>query len=61
MPIRTTEDPAKLESVETASEKYLIFYSSRNEQGKLWCPVRILSSIPSDLLCLPNTYDTAIE
>ncbi|KAK7695021.1 hypothetical protein QCA50_002209 [Cerrena zonata] len=38
MPIHTTEDPAKLESVKGASEKFLIFFSSRNEGGKLWCP-----------------------
>lgn len=53
MPIRTSEDPAKLESVKEASEKYLVFYSSRHEGGKLWCPVsvlhRLLSKTLSDL------------
>ncbi|KAI0094461.1 hypothetical protein BDY19DRAFT_988302 [Irpex rosettiformis] len=39
MPLRYTEDPATVETVKTASEKYLIFYSSRGENGKLWCPV----------------------
>ncbi len=39
MPLRYTEDPASLESVKDISEKYIVFYSSRGEDGKLWCPV----------------------
>ncbi|PSR71085.1 hypothetical protein PHLCEN_2v13054 [Hermanssonia centrifuga] len=38
MPLRYTEDPASLESVKDISEKYIVFYSSRGEDGKLWCP-----------------------
>ena len=39
MPLRaiTTADPALLATV---PEEYLIFFSSRDESGKLWCPVR---------------------
>jgi hypothetical protein len=44
MPLRYTEDPAPLASVYDVSEKYIIFYSSRDEDGKMWCPVRIILS-----------------
>ncbi|KZP28877.1 hypothetical protein FIBSPDRAFT_947281 [Athelia psychrophila] len=38
MPLRTTDrllDPSELDEV---SEKYIIFYSSKDADGKLWCP-----------------------
>jgi len=38
MPIRESTDPASAEDVKGASEDFLIFMSSRNEEGKLWCP-----------------------
>lgn len=42
MPIRISEDPAQLSDVRDAPEKFLVFFSSRNEEGNLWCPVRDL-------------------
>ncbi|KAJ3531998.1 hypothetical protein NM688_g7490 [Phlebia brevispora] len=41
MPLRYTEDPASLDSVKHVPEQYIIFYSSRDKDGKLWCPVCI--------------------
>ncbi|KAI0785339.1 hypothetical protein BC629DRAFT_1288801 [Irpex lacteus] len=38
MPLRYTEDPASVDTVHAASDKYLIFYSSRDDSGELWCP-----------------------
>ena len=42
MPLRYTDDPASLDSVKNAPEEYIVFYSSRDADGKLWCPVRTL-------------------
>ena len=42
MPLRYTDDPASLDSVKNAPEEYIVFYSSRDAGGKLWCPVRTL-------------------
>jgi len=38
MPLRISEDPAELSSVREAPEKILVFFSSRNEEGRMWCP-----------------------
>ncbi|KAI0348297.1 hypothetical protein BDW22DRAFT_1424485 [Trametopsis cervina] len=38
MPLRYTDDPAAPESVQDVAEKYVIFYASRGEDGKMWCP-----------------------
>lgn len=45
MPIRYTDDPAALDAVQpnNVPEQYIIFFSSRGEDGGLWCPVRALS------------------
>lgn len=40
MPLRLSEDPAQVAQIREASEKFLVFYSSRDEEGKMWCPVR---------------------
>lgn len=50
MPLRYTEDPASLDSVKNAPEQYIIFYSSRDADGKMWCPVR--ATAPADGLIL---------
>ncbi len=42
MPLRYTEDPADLNAVKNAPEQYIVFYSSRDKDGKMWCPVRTL-------------------
>lgn len=39
MPIRYTRDPATPEDVKDAPEEFIVFYSSRDEDGRLWCPV----------------------
>lgn len=41
MPIHETEDPAHLSALSSVDQAFLVFYSSRDESGKLWCPVRI--------------------
>ena len=46
MPLRYTEDPAAVATVKAASEQYLIFYSSRDVHGKLWCPVSFTFALP---------------
>lgn len=38
MPIRYTNDPATPADLEGAAEDYIIFYSSRDARGQLWCP-----------------------
>ncbi|CAL1694528.1 unnamed protein product [Somion occarium] len=38
MPLRATQDPADVESVKDVPEKFLVFFSSRDETGRLWCP-----------------------
>lgn len=45
MPLRYTEDPASLELVKDVPEQYIIFYSSRDADGNLWCPVSSLNRI----------------
>ena len=44
MPIRYTVDPATPGALKDATEDYIVFYSSRDEHGRLWCPVRPYAS-----------------
>ena len=39
MPIRHSDDPASPETVKDVPEDFIVFYSSRDEDGKMWCPV----------------------
>ena len=56
MPLRYTDDPASLESLNNIPEEYVIFYSSRDENGRMWCPVGLqplmllLSTLASRLI-----------
>jgi len=47
MPLRTAEDPLELKSWDDIPERFVIFFSSRNDDGKMWCPVStvIINSI----------------
>ncbi|OBZ79111.1 Thioredoxin domain-containing protein 17 [Grifola frondosa] len=38
MPLHETQDPADPTTLKDAKEEYLVFYSSRDETGNLWCP-----------------------
>ncbi|EKM61668.1 uncharacterized protein PHACADRAFT_83680 [Phanerochaete carnosa HHB-10118-sp] len=38
MPIHYTVDPATPDVLEGVTEDFILFYSSRDEHGKLWCP-----------------------
>ncbi|EIM92322.1 uncharacterized protein STEHIDRAFT_127155 [Stereum hirsutum FP-91666 SS1] len=38
MPLHTTTDPAALASFQESQDGYVIFYSSRDAHGKMWCP-----------------------
>ncbi|OCH89557.1 hypothetical protein OBBRIDRAFT_813135 [Obba rivulosa] len=38
MPLRETEDSTDSVTLQDVKEPFLIFYSSRDESGKLWCP-----------------------
>ena len=40
MPLQHSPDPAGPAWAQECSADYLIFYSSREEGGNLWCPVR---------------------
>ncbi|KAH9897881.1 hypothetical protein C8Q73DRAFT_376168 [Cubamyces lactineus] len=40
MPLQHSPDPAEPSWVQGVTADFLIFYSSRDESGKLWCPVR---------------------
>ena len=52
MPLRYTEDPASLQSAKDIPEQYVIFYSSRDENGRMWCPVCRCLGAPD--LCDPT-------
>ncbi|KAI0695648.1 hypothetical protein BC835DRAFT_1273059 [Cytidiella melzeri] len=55
MPLRYTEDPAATATVHDASDKYLIFYSSCDENGKMWCPdCRAVEEIVQKTFSSPN-------
>jgi len=39
MPVRESEDPAQPSTLENGiREDFLLFYASRDEAGKMWCP-----------------------
>ncbi|KZV70961.1 hypothetical protein PENSPDRAFT_684972 [Peniophora sp. CONT] len=38
MPIQTTENPANLSALSDVGAEFAIFYSSRDDQGRMWCP-----------------------
>jgi hypothetical protein len=40
MPLNTAPNPFELSSYEDIKENFVIFYSSRDESGRMWCPVR---------------------
>jgi hypothetical protein len=39
MPLDTIEDPFELSSYESVKQDFVIFYASRDDDGKMWCPV----------------------
>jgi hypothetical protein len=41
MPLNTVPSPLELSSYEGINEKFVIFYSGRDESGRMWCPVRL--------------------
>ncbi|KAI0003750.1 hypothetical protein BJV74DRAFT_484846 [Russula compacta] len=38
MPLNTAPNPFELSSYEDIKENFVIFYSSRDESGRMWCP-----------------------
>ncbi len=40
MPLQHSPDPAEPSWAQDVKAEYLIFFSSRDESGKPWCPVR---------------------
>jgi len=38
MPLDTIEDPFELSSFECVKQNFVIFYASRDDDGKMWCP-----------------------
>lgn len=40
MPLQHSPDPTEPSWAQDVKTEYLIFFSSRDEGGKLWCPVR---------------------
>jgi hypothetical protein len=40
MPLNTVQNPFELSSYEGIHENFVIFYASRDESGRMWCPVR---------------------
>jgi len=38
MPLDTIEDPFELSSYESVKQSFVIFYASRDDDGKMWCP-----------------------
>jgi hypothetical protein len=54
MPLNTVPNPLELSSYEGIDENFVIFYASRDESGRMWCPVRLIS-----LLNLKDCRDTA--
>src|SRR6266702_6774247 len=39
MPLDTIEDPFELSLYESVKHDFVIFYASRDDDGKMWCPV----------------------
>ena len=40
MPLNTVPSPLELSSYEGINANFVIFYASRDESGRMWCPVR---------------------
>ncbi|KAH9995953.1 hypothetical protein BJV77DRAFT_185327 [Russula vinacea] len=38
MPLNTVPNPLELSSYEGIDENFVIFYASRDESGRMWCP-----------------------
>jgi len=38
MPLNTAPDPLQLSSYDDIKENFVIFYASRDDSGKMWCP-----------------------
>jgi len=38
MPLNTAPNPFELSSYEGVNENFVIFYASRDESGRMWCP-----------------------
>lgn len=45
MPLNTVSSPLELSSYEGINDNFVIFYASRDESGRMWCPVRWFSSL----------------
>ena len=44
MPLDTIDDPFELSSYESVKQNFVIFYASRDDDGKMWCPVSFSTS-----------------
>ena len=44
MPLDTIEDPFELSLYESVKHDFVIFYASRDDDGKMWCPVSYSAS-----------------
>jgi hypothetical protein len=42
MPLNTAATPLQLPSYEDIKENFVVFYASRDENGRMWCPVSAL-------------------
>jgi hypothetical protein len=40
MPLNTVLSPLELSSYDGINGNFVIFYASRDENGRMWCPVR---------------------
>ncbi|KAA1468084.1 hypothetical protein DENSPDRAFT_833275 [Dentipellis sp. KUC8613] len=38
MPLHTAQDPSQIQSFSDVGEQFLVFYSSRDDAGRMWCP-----------------------
>jgi hypothetical protein len=68
MPLNTAQNPFELSSYEGINEKFVIFYASRDESGRMWCPVswfpcsKLAETLPrrplgpSECFQIPDTY-----
>ncbi len=55
MPLDTIEDPFELSSYESVKQTFVIFYASRDDNGKMWCPVSGPTIVVAVLLLGRNT------
>jgi len=55
MPLNTALIPLELSSYEDIKENFVIFYSSRDESGRMWCPdCRDVEDIIARTFSLPD-------